>query len=150
MIGTRAALTMAVVGSLLTACGEVGSAADANITVDQQLFPYCAEARGALLELDWMTSGRRPVDTSTLDAGESRLRELAAKLSAPAEITRDVDHWDRAVQAWLDGIRAMPPRFENGRVVEPDTTALDAALVKDLRPVGQRLADWVLRVCGTP
>jgi hypothetical protein len=150
MIRLRAALTMAAVGALLAACGEAGSPDSEQQTVDAELLLYCGEARGALLELTWALEGRERVDTSKIDHGPTRMRWLAEKTSASDAVRQDFQRWDAAVQAWLDGIRAIPPRFEAGRVIEPDTTALDRRLIADLGPVSQRLAGWVRSVCGEP
>jgi hypothetical protein len=150
MTRLHAALTIAAVGALLAACGEAGSADSNEPAVDAELMLYCGEARGALLELSWMLEGRQRVDTSKIDHGPQRMRWLEGKTSASEAIRQDFERWDRAVQTWLDGIRSIPPRFEGGRVIEPDTSALDNALLTELRPVGQRLTGWVRSVCGDP
>jgi hypothetical protein len=150
MKNLRAVLAMVAIGSLLAACGEAGSADETGQTADFDLLVQCGEARGALLELASMRSHRERVNTSSLDSGELQMRRLAHKVSAPGEVRQDIDLWDQAVQAWLDGIRAIPPNIVQGRLVEPDTSALDEALVNELRPAGERLTHWVGKVCGKP
>ncbi len=150
MARTRAVLTIVAVGLLLAACGEAGTADTAGETTDFDLMLNCGEARGALLELSSMTSRRARVDTSTVTSGAGHLRRLADRVSAAGEVRQDIDRMDLAAQAWLDGIRAIPPNIVEGRLIEPDTSALDETLIGELQPVRERLAGWVLKVCGTP
>jgi hypothetical protein len=44
-------------------------------------------------------------------------------------------------------LRAMQPRIENGRLIEPDTSALDRELVEELQAVDKPLVDWVKETC---
>ena len=78
------------------------------------------------------------------------MRRLADRVSTPSEVRQDFDRWEHAVQAWLDGIRAIPPNIVEGRLIEPDTSELDRALIGEMQPVGERLDAWVYKVCGNP
>ncbi len=144
------ALPMLVLGSmLLAACGDAAdSANDAATATDDELPFYCGEARGTLLELALMTSGRQVVDTSKLST--THLYRLADKVSAPSEVRQDIDGWNHACDAWGEKRTAMQPRFENGRLIEPDTSELDKALLNEMAPRGKRLSAWVTKVCGDP
>ena len=76
------------------------------------------------------------------------LGNLAQRVSAPAEVHKDVEQWRRALDAWSDGLRAMPPTITDGRLIEPDTSGLDRALVEELCPLGARLRSWHTRQCA--
>lgn len=144
----RLALAVLVTGSLLVACGGDAPSQDNGAKApDDTLLFSCGEARGALLDLELMTSGRKRVDTSTLGSGASFVRRLADEVSAPAEVNKDIDQWMHALDAWSERLRAIEPKIENGRVVEPDTSELDKSLMSELHPIGERLANWVARVC---
>jgi hypothetical protein len=148
MSRVHALVTIALAGSwLLPGCGGASSEeAEVSPAVDDLLL-YCGEARGSLLELDVMTSGQKPVNTSALGFGSSNFQRLADKVSAQAPVNEDIRRWNTAVEAWTQGLRAIPPQIANGRFVEPDTSALDKALLAELTPVSKRLGTWVKGVC---
>lgn len=152
-----AAVMAALLATLqLPACGSgsdeatAGKDASAQATSapDEALMMLCGEARGALLELDWMLEGRKRLDVGTLGFDASMLGNLAQRVSAPAEVHKDVEQWRRALDAWSDGLRAMPPTITDGRLIEPDTSGLDRALVEELCPLGARLRSWHTRQCA--
>lgn len=146
---TRTGTAMLAISSiLLVACGEevVGSESEAG-TSDVELFTYCAESRGSLLEFSWMVDGRKPVNTSTLDHGANFMGRLADRVAAADTVRSDIGRWNAALQTWRDQMRAIPPRFENGRVIEPDLSGLNQALITELQPVGKSLTAWVSKTC---
>jgi hypothetical protein len=140
---------MLVIGSLLLgACGsEEGGRETAAGASDPALFMVCAESRGALLELEAMAGGRKPVDTSSLAHGAGFLDQLADRVSAADDVRSSLVRWKEAVTAWNNQLSAIPPRIENGRLIEPDTSELDRALLSELQAISQPLADWVDGAC---
>ncbi|MGQ0833853.1 MAG: hypothetical protein ACT4O5_02855 [Gammaproteobacteria bacterium] len=150
MFNMRSVLTMIALGSLLAACGEAGSADGEEKAADFDVMLFCGEARGSILALTSMTSRRARVNTSWLEYGEDHLGRLADQVSAPAEVRQDIARMGQSAQTWLDGIRAIPPNIVEGRLIEPDTSALDEKVIGDMRPVGERLSAWVFKVCGNP
>jgi len=133
---------------LLTACGSVDDAGWADgAGTDDPMFFFCAEGRGGMYDLNQMLAGAERVDTSALGYAAGHLRVLAEKVSAPPEVTADLDRWDAALTTWRDALRAFPPRFENGRVIEPDTSAINHVLMSDLKPIGERVGKWHTKVC---
>ena len=128
--------------------GDAIAGGSETAATNDDLLMACGEARGALLDIDAITSGRKPVDTSSL-SGVIQLRRLADQSSAPEEVGKDLERLRDAGDAWADGLRAIEPRFADGRVVEPDTSELDRTLINEVTPVGQRLAAWVHDVCDS-
>ncbi len=142
-----ATTTLAAALLLLAACAEDADEAPAQTVSDSVLFMACAESRGSLLDLDAMLSGSKPVNTSSLEHGAGMLGRLADRVSATGKLRTNLARWNAALTAWRDQLRAIEPRIEGGRFVEPDTSALDRALLQELRDVGKPLADWVSETC---
>jgi hypothetical protein len=145
----KAAIAMAAC-LLAGGCGDDSADRANSAQADEASFEtmaLCGEARGSLLELNQMMSGQARVDTSSLDHGETMFRRLATHVSAPAEVVKDVDQWHAALGTWSDRRTAMPPNFTGGRLIEPDTTGIDQALMSDLRPIRDRLTTWHGTVC---
>jgi hypothetical protein len=108
----------------------------------------CNEARGALYRLGQMTKRAQPVSVSDLSYGAGYMLQLADHQKAPADIRRRIDEWRAAVIARSDEITSLPPRIENGRVIEPDTTDMDRRMLERVKPHGPPLVIWVRDVCG--
>jgi hypothetical protein len=108
----------------------------------------CNEARGALYRLGQMTKGTQPISESDLSHGAGYMRQLVEHQKAPADIRRRVDEWRAAVVARSQEITSLPPRIENGRVIEPDTTDMDRRMLDRVKPHGPPLVIWVREVCG--
>lgn len=145
-------LAACLIGMAVAACDNATSAAGsepdtAEAGVDDQLFFSCGEARGSLIELRQITSGASPMTAQGLDYGATALTRLADKVGAKPEVREAIDGWRAAADAWRQGLRAIPPRIENGRFVEPDTTALTRALAARMEPIDQQLTRWVAEVC---
>ena len=131
----------------VTACGGNAGGKTPAGPPDPALFMACAESRGSLLELRQMLDGRKRVDSGTLEHGAGMLSRLADRVSAGDEVRGDLERWRQALTTWGDRLRALQPRIENGRVIEPDTSALDAALLAELRVVDEPLSKWVTESC---
>lgn len=146
--GRATAVMLAIGSALLAACGE-GDAGTETVASrsDPELFTYCSESRGALLEFEWMVGGSRPVNTSTVEHGAGFMGRLADRVAAAEDVRNQIRRLDTARTTWLDQLRAMPPRFENGQLIEPDTLELDRALIGELKALGKPLADWVNKTC---
>lgn len=123
--------------------GEMG------MSLEQAAFVgACNEARGALYRLGEMAKGEQPIHVSDLGHGAGYMRTLAENRKASAAIFRSVDEWRAAVVAHSQEITSLPPRIENGRVIEPDTADMDRRLLERVKPQGVALYPWVLEVCG--
>jgi hypothetical protein len=145
---TNAKSMLLVISLLASACsGNAGEDTPPGAS-DSALFMACAESRGSLLELNQMLDGRKRVDTSTLEHGGGMLVRLAERVTAGKEVRANLERWAQALTAWHDQLRAMQPRVENGRLIEPDTSALDASLLAELRAVNEPLAGWVKETCA--
>ena len=141
---------------MLAACGDGPAGTDAEtdsdgmgMSMEQAAYVgACNEARGALYRLGQMTKGVQPISVSDLGYGAGYMRQLADHQKAPPDIQRRVDEWRAAVVARSDEITSLPPRFENGRVIEPDTTDMDRRMLERVKPHGPALVIWVREVCG--
>ena len=140
-----ATLTVASLG--VAACGSAADEANPPNASDPGLFMACAESRGSLHELQQMLGGSKRVDTSTLEHGAGMLTQLAGRVSASDDVRASLDRWKQAVTKWRDQLRAMQPRIENGRLIEPDTSALDRELMEVLQAVNKPLVAWVTETC---
>jgi hypothetical protein len=153
----RAACVAVLAGFLSAACssdsGTVAAAEGESIqdaaAPDDALLMFCGEARGALLELDWMLSGRKRLDVGTLGSDAFLVNQLAERVSAPPQVTNDINQWRQALDHWTTSLRALPPNIQDGRLIEPDTSGLDAKLTQELRPLGVRLSEWHAGICKT-
>jgi hypothetical protein len=147
-MGTRwiAALLSAAV---MVGCGGgVESAADEEGAEDFDLSFNCNESRGALLQYQMMVDGQSRIDEGSLDTWP--LARLAEERKAPAEVTQHIEGWNQVRRAWRDALRAMPPVFADGRVVEPDTTGIDRQMMVSIGPHHRALKQWVKLQCGEP
>ncbi len=159
----RSAIAVLVGSCLLAGCGG-GAAKDSSALMDPDAEPdsgemgmspekaafvgACNEARGALYRLGQMAKGEQPIHESDLSHGAGFMRALAENRQASAAIFRSVDEWRAAVVARSKEITSLPPRIENGRVIEPDTTDMDRRMLERVKPQGAALYPWVLEVCG--
>jgi hypothetical protein len=111
-----------------------------------ELAAACGEARADLVNLAAVTSGsRRLVDATPSPA---MIEQLAAASAAPPAVTGDLGRWRSALTEWNDALGAIPPAIAGGRIVEPDTSAIDARFIETMIPVGRRLGAWVKETCG--
>jgi hypothetical protein len=156
VIGTLPAFAC---GLVLAGCGgEPGTGMEAETDTDTdgmgmsmeeaRYVGACNEARGALHRLGQMTKGAQPISVSDMGNGAGFMLQLVEHQQAPAEIRRRVDEWRAAVVARSDEITSLPPRIENGRVIEPDTTDMDRRMLERVKPHGPALVTWVREVCG--
>lgn len=153
--GVVAALAASVSALMLAGCGGE-SEADADTDTDGMgmsmeeaaFVGACNEARGALYRLGQMSKGVAPVSESDLSHGAGFMRHLVDNRQGPPDIQRRVDEWRTAVVARSHEITSLPPRFENGRVIEPDTTDMDRRMLERIKPHGPALVTWVREVCG--
>jgi len=133
--------------SLLAACTQEDDEPVPQGTPDSDLFMFCAESRGSLHELETMVNGRNRVNTSALEHGVGMLGQLAGRVPANSTVRADLQRWTQALTTWREQLKAIPPRIENGRLIEPDTMELDRALLGELQRVSQPLSDWVKAAC---
>jgi hypothetical protein len=142
---------------LLAACGgEATTAMNAEPDTDGMGMSLeeaaqvgaCNEARGALYGLGQMAKGAQPISAGDLGHGAGFMRQLADLQQAPPDILSRVEEWRAAVVARSQEITSLPPRFENGRVIEPDTTDMDRRMLGRITPHGPPLVKWVQAVCG--
>ena len=144
----RVVATLTVAWVWIAACGKAADEPKPQNTSDSGLFMACAESRGSLLELQQMLGGSKRVATSTLEHGAGMLTQLANRVSAANEVRANLARWTQALTKWRDQLRAMQPKIENGRLIEPDTSALDRELVEELQVVNKLLVDWVKETCN--
>jgi hypothetical protein len=154
VIGTLVAIAS---GLMLAGCGgepDTGMDTETDtdgmgMSMEQAAFVgACNEARGALYRLGQMTKGAQPISESDLSHGAGFMRQLVEHQKAPADIQHRVDEWRAAVVARSQEITSLPPRIENGRVIEPDTTDMDLRMLERVKPQGAALVTWVRDVCG--
>lgn len=143
-----AMMSLGMVACFTGGCGEESGANEAAAASLECLEPR-GNARGALLEFQWMLEGRQPVNTDTLEGARTFMRQLAGFVSAPETIRQDIDRWEAALRAWSDGLSAIEPQIVNGYFVEPDTSELDRRLLSELTPLADRLGAWVESACDT-
>lgn len=144
-------------GLLLAACGgEPTTAMNAEPDTDGMGMSLeeatqigaCNEARGALYRLGQMAKGVEPISESDLGHGAGFLRQLADVKQGPPDIQQRIEEWRAAVVARSQEITSLPPRFENGRVIEPDTTDMDRRMLERITQHGPPLVKWVQEECG--
>jgi len=152
-----ATLAAIAAGLMLAGCGRESDAGvdsepeteGMGMSMEQAAYVgACNEARGALYRLGQMTKGVQPISESDLNHGAGHMRRLVENQKAPADIRRGVDEWRAAVVARSREITSLPPRIENGRVIEPDTTDMDRRMLDRVKPHGPPLVIWVRGVCG--
>lgn len=156
-------IVAALAGGVLAGCGENAvkdtsaltdpdadsDTGEMGMSPEQAAFTgACNEARGALYRLGQMAKGEQPIHVSDLSHGAGYLRTLAENRKAAVDIFRHVDGWRAAVVARSQEITSLPPRIENGRVIEPDTTDMDRRMLERVKPEGAALFPWVREVCG--
>jgi hypothetical protein len=146
-------------GVMLAGCGggrdtavnaaEESDADGMGMSMEQAAYVgACNEARGALYRLGQMSRRAQPISVSDLSYGAGYMRQLADHQKAPPDIQRRVDEWRAAVLARSDELTSLPPRIENGRVIEPDTTDMDRRMLERVKSVGPPLVTWVQGACG--
>ncbi|HLU05190.1 MAG TPA: hypothetical protein VKZ91_01430 [Woeseiaceae bacterium] len=144
---TNVVLMLAVVACFTAACTGGDFDQDEETVLSLECLEPRGNARGALLEFEWMVEGRQPVDTGTLGGVRTFGRQLADEVSAPAAIRQDLDRWESALAAWRDSLSAIEPQIRDGYFVEPDTTELDRRLLAELTPLAKRLGVWIEGAC---
>lgn len=127
----------------MTGCGSGEESSD-----DFDLSFNCNESRGDLATYQMMIEGKWSVTPGNLDRGASFIRLLAGERGSPAEVIAHTDAWSEAIEARHETLRALPPVISGGRVVEPDTTAMDRRQLRTVQPHFDALKQWVLKECG--
>lgn len=131
----------------LAGCGgNVESAEDVDEDGDADYSFHCNESRGELLTFQMMADGQTRIDQGTLETWA--LSRLAEERKAPPAVLQHVEGWAKARQAQRDALRALPPVISQGRVVEPDTAAIDQRMMQAIRPHHAALMEWVRQECG--
>jgi hypothetical protein len=133
------ALVTACLAVTLASCG--GSPEESEIEAEEDIYSeknmWCGGSMEALFSLELMQKGKKPVDRGALGYGEAFLRQLAEEVDAPAQIRSDIDTWKTALGVWEQSRADMPPNFQSGRLIEPDTAGIDGTLMAAFsRPTG--------------
>jgi hypothetical protein len=135
-----------LLSAVLVGCGGDESAADDEMADDIDYSFHCNESRGALHRYQMMVDGQSRIDEGELDVWP--LGKLAEERKAPVEVNRHIEGWSHAREAQRDALRAIPPVFSGGRVIEPDTTGIDRQMMQAIQPHHAALEQWVKKECG--
>lgn len=138
-------------GTLLSAiaivgCGGADELAGDEETADIDFSFNCNESRGALHRYQMMVDGQARIDEGSLDTWV--LVKLAEERKASPEVIQHIEGWSQARAARRDALRAIPPVFSAGRVIEPDTTGIDRQMMQAIQPHHAALTQWVNKECG--
>lgn len=140
------ALAMVIGCAQITSCSGSADHTPAVGSNETLLFA-CGEAHSAMHMARAMIERREPIDARALDHAHTFLVVLANRSAATPAVQDDLVRWRTGLRERNTDF-SLPPRLVAGRLVERDTSALDARLLDVLGPLADRLAKWVAETCA--